>query len=255
MYFVHTPSGIPMQMDYRFATSLNLIPTQTKYGVYGHNPTPTVGVDVWEGGTAYPFQLTAVQLEVLSASTNDGINGTGARTVKITGLDSNYNQISEIITLNGTSIVQSVNKYFRVNAFDDITAGSGQTNAGDITLRVTGAGATQAIMRAGYGYAKSCIFTVPAGYSYVITDFVCQVAGTGNNVNITYGIAKIENGVLFINNEFNATPSSAIDRKPVLGNLIPEKATITMRITAVGGIPSGAFASVAGILINNSSLL
>lgn len=251
---VHTPTGVTMEMDYRIAVGVGLIPTQTKVGVYGHNPIPAAGDDVWEGGTAYPFQTSAVALELLSSSANDTAAGTGARTVRITGLDINYNTVTEVVSMNGTSVVPTVNSYFRVNFFDLVTAGSGGTNAGDITLRVASAGATQQIMKASYGFSKTCIFTVPAGFTYTVTDFVMQVGGNGANTNITYGVTKIMNGITTINNEFNATPDAQFDRRPVLGNEVPEKSTILLRITAIGGTPSDAFASIAGILIKNTSL-
>lgn len=83
---------------------------------------------------------------MLSDSVNDTAAGTGARTVFISGLDSNYDVISETVTLNGTSAVQTVRSYLRVNSFLIMSAGSGKTNAGSITLRVTGGGSTQALM-------------------------------------------------------------------------------------------------------------
>lgn len=235
--------------------TLGAVPNLTRAAVYGHTPTPTANSDVWEGAGLYPFQTTATKLEILSASANDTAAGTGARTFTIQGLDANYNPLSETITMNGTTPVQTVGTYLRVNSLMIASAGSGGTNAGDVTLRVTGAGATQAIARAGYGFAKSAIYTVPTGFQLLVTDLLFGVAGNGNAVNVVFSFTRVTAaGLIITTNEYNTNPSSPNQRLPDMGGPVMAQTALTMRITAIGGVPTGAFASFEGYLVDNTYL-
>lgn len=89
--------------------------------------------DIWEGGGLYNFPITAEVLNIVSDNLNDTAAGTGARTVTIQGLDLNYDEISETITLNGTINVPTINSYLRVNRVLVRTAGSQNSNIGNIT--------------------------------------------------------------------------------------------------------------------------
>ena len=81
------------------------------------------------------FASGLVTLSVASTSALDTSAGTGARTMTIEGLDQNYKELPlETITLNGTTPVNSIVQYFRINRLTVITAGSTQTNQGDIFI-------------------------------------------------------------------------------------------------------------------------
>ncbi len=221
----------------------------------GHIPTAAAGADCWEAGGAYPFQSTATVLEILSASAADTAAGTGARTFLLQGLDANFNPISETITLNGVTPVATVNSYLRVNLLRIASAGSGNVNAGDITLRVVSAGATQGIARAGTGFAKTCIYTVPAGFTFFLTDALLQCVAATGNVSITFSFTRIgPTGLITLANEFAATPSIAIQRSVPLTNPIIEKTTLTTRITAVNGASNSGLSSFEGFLVDNTQL-
>jgi hypothetical protein len=254
--YIKNIDNSPIAMPAAFAATLNRIGGHSRVAVYGHNPTAAAGADVWEGGGAYPFQAAATVLEILSASASDTAAGTGARTFLLTGLDTNYNVISETLTMNGTTPVQTVNSYLRVNGLNIATAGSGLTNAGDVTLRVTGAGATQGIARAGYGYAKTCIYTVPAGFTLLVTDLLFECSGTGTTSVIQYGFTRINyvSSMLQVTNEYLAGPLFPVQRSVIVGAVVSQKTTLTPRIVAATGTV-GAFASFEGILIDNTQLI
>jgi hypothetical protein len=254
--YIKATSTDALEMDLPYGATIGRVSGHTRVAVYGHTPTPTANSDVWEGAGLYPFQTTATKLEILSSSANDTAAGTGARTMMIAGLDANFNPISEVITMNGVTPVQSVNNYLRVNGLNIVTAGSGGQNAGDITLRVTGAGATQAIARALYGYAKQAIYTVPTGFSLLVTDVLPECAGNGNAVNVVHSFTRITSaGVIQTTNEYNTLPGVSTQRTIITGALVPATSSVVMRITAVGGAPTGAFASINGILIDNTQLV
>lgn len=86
--------------------------------------------------TTYTEQTTNAQRSVASASANDASAGTGARTVRITYLDSTgAGPYTETLTLNGTTGVNTVatNICF-IEQIEVLTAGSTGSNVGIITL-------------------------------------------------------------------------------------------------------------------------
>jgi hypothetical protein len=152
--------------DYFAAVGFSQIDGHTRVAAFGNNPDIDSGPeDVWSGGGLYPWMSADTALEVLSSSANDTAAGTGARTVLIVGLNSSHAPISQTITLNGTTPVAIPTSLFRINSALIMSAGSGEVNNGDITIRVAGAGATRAVIQAGYGIARQSQYTVPAGYT------------------------------------------------------------------------------------------
>lgn len=253
--FQRTFSNDPIALTAGFASTLGRIGNCSRVAAYGHLATPAAGNDVWEGGGTYPLLAAASKLEILSASANDMAAGTGGRTATITGLDANFNPISETITLNGVTPVTTQNTYLRVNSLMLATAGTGGTNAGNITLRVQGAGAVQSVMLAGRSYAKSAIYTVPTGFTLLVTDLYFNVGGNGNAVNVVYSFTRITPaGLLVTTNEYNSNPSAPIQRLPHMGGPVMAQTTLTTRITAVGGAATDAYSAFEGYLIDNTQL-
>lgn len=104
-------------------------------------------------------------VSVVSASGNDtGASplGTGARTLEIQGLDATYNELVETITLTGTSASVTNGEFLRIFRMKVVTAGSAETNVGNLTASIGG----QAVARisAGKGQTLMAVYTVPAGY-------------------------------------------------------------------------------------------
>ena len=82
-------------------------------------------VPVWELGTAYTYPTAAVQLDVQTAAEDTA-------TIKIIGLDEEFNEISEVVVLNGIIATDQTtnNSFYRVN--DVITIAGNAT--GNITI-------------------------------------------------------------------------------------------------------------------------
>jgi hypothetical protein len=78
--------------------------------------------------------------------------------ILVSGLDANYDQISETITLTGTVAVTLSTQFYRINSAV-ILAGN---NAGNITI--ANGGVTYAFIEAGTGATQACLYTVPNGY-------------------------------------------------------------------------------------------
>jgi hypothetical protein len=237
------------------AVTLGVVSGASRVACYGHTPNAAANTDVWEGAGLYPFQAASSILEILSASANDTAAGTGARTVTIQGLDNSFNPITEVVTMNGTTPVATVNSFRRVNFVNVTTAGTGGVNAGDLTLRLTGAGATQAIVRALYGFAKQAIYTVPAGFTLLVTDLLFATGGTGTTSNITYSFTRVTSaGVITTTNEYPTAPLAPVERVVFTGAMVPSTTTLTIRVTAITTATSG-YAAFNGLLVDNTKLV
>lgn len=139
--------------------------------VFGYNPdVDTTTESVWPDGGTIPHPTSASVLKISSSDANDTSAGTGARTVFIEGLDDDYNVVSETVTLNGQTEVNTANSYLYVNKFYVLTAGSGGENAGNINA---GTGTVTAgvpavlydIIAAGNNNRTTAHYCVPAGYT------------------------------------------------------------------------------------------
>lgn len=255
--YVKSAATDPLEMDLPFGVTLGRVGGHSRMAVYGHRATPVAGDDVREGGGAYPLQATATKLEILSASASDAAAGAGARTFTIQGLDTNFNQISETITMNGVTPVQTALTYLRVNSLSIASTGTaGTNNVGDVTLRVTGAGATQAIARAGYGFAKQCVFTVPSGFTLLVTDILPECGGVNTATAIVMAFTRIlPNGSLIRTNEYNASTTLLTQRTVLTGAMVSAMSTVSLRVSSVVGTPVDGYASINGILIDNTQLV
>lgn len=136
--------------------------------------------DIWDGGGAYTGQPvgSAEALNIVSGSANDDTGGTGARTLRVEGLDASGAYVEETVTLDGTTPVVTASTWLRVLRAFILTAGSGGTNAGAITIKhnVTTANVFT-VIEAGRGQMSAAAVTVPAGRTGKITSWGGQVYG------------------------------------------------------------------------------
>lgn len=167
-------SLISVRRDFFIETAFGAIPGFTRVAALGNNPDVDIAAaeDVWTGGGSYPTITSAASLEIVSASANDTAAGTGARTVRIEGLDASYNVQNVTVSLNGTTPVAISGMWIAINRAVVITGGSGLSNEGQITIRNSGAGTTRALMQAGYGITRSSFYTVPNNFTLQIVSMV-----------------------------------------------------------------------------------
>lgn len=131
-------------------------------GQAGLNPnvgSGNVPQDIWPVGGIYVFPTVAAAGTIVSTNANDTAAGTGGRTVRIIGLDSNFDTIGETVTLNGLTPVALANSYIRINFANTILAGSTGTNEGDIDI-VIGVD-TLARIPIRVGTNRAAIYTLP----------------------------------------------------------------------------------------------
>lgn len=90
------------------------------------------------------YPTSAQKLYLASTSSQDSASGTGASLVGIAGLDTNYEEIFDVVQLNGQTGVESNLDFIRANAIYVLTFGSGSVlvngerfSAGNIYLAGT----------------------------------------------------------------------------------------------------------------------
>ena len=113
---------------------------------------------IWDkNDTIYPWSAwnTASNVNVDAASASDV-----GKSVTVVGLDANYNQMSETITLVGQNNNYSSNTFSRIfRAF----VSDGEANAGTITIQKNSTDV--AIITTTFSQTLMAIYTVPAGYT------------------------------------------------------------------------------------------
>jgi hypothetical protein len=189
----------PTQFELDIARGL--IQGETFTNVHGRNPTTATGDAIWAESTAYIAPVTAELVNVVSTSINDDGSpaGTGAQTIRITGLNELYDVVTEDLTLNGTTNVLTVNKYFNIRLAYVLTAGSTGGQVGTITLISTAAG-TPAMgrMAIGANATESSIYQVPRNYTaFFNIPQMSTVASVPNNV-LNIGMYKKVLGGVFV---------------------------------------------------------
>ena len=167
--------------------------------IHGFGQNQVIGasvVDIWITSGIYVWLQAAVTLEAISDDTDDDDGGDGARVITIDGLNADWDEITEDITMNGTSATASTTQTFiRINHAEVKTCGiySG-TNIGNITVRTSGAGATHCILDVenliGTGHSQLGRYSVPRNK----TAFMDNIhVWTDNNKPSTVYMFKREN--------------------------------------------------------------
>lgn len=185
--------NVDVPTGWTYAAATGLYTTASRIATLGNNPnidTASQPEDVWGGAELgvlnaidhrfIPKPVTAVAMEVVSSSANDTSAGSGARSVVIGYLDGTYTAKTATITMNGTTAVAMPENVLRVNSMVVASVGTvGSNNAGNISVRAAGGlGATYNYMPAGIGFARSSMYTVPAGFSFDILSLVLSINRT-----------------------------------------------------------------------------
>lgn len=143
---------------------------------FGYNPdVDTVEETVWGNAGNYVWLDSAVTMFVSSTSANDTSDGIGARTILIQGLDEDYNEIEETITLNGQTQVTTQLSYLRVYRAFVTLAGSNEGTSGVIYIGSSGAtgGVPNSTVYASISIGNQtqiAAYTVPSGYTLYVDE-------------------------------------------------------------------------------------
>lgn len=138
---------------------------------------------VWQNGGIYPTNTTAGVATVVSSTTTDTDGGVGANTVTIEGLDNDYNEISETVTMDGQTNVDTSKSFLKINRAFVATGGSSE-QTGNITVTVSGN--VLAYIGPDYKQTVQAHYTVPAGHTAFL-----------ENINLSSGFSDQVTCVLY----------------------------------------------------------
>jgi hypothetical protein len=228
-----------MNYSERIALALgNRLPDSSSL-IVGCNPiVSTTEVTLWCESTKYAYPLVATTMTLSSSDAEDNATGDGARTLRVSGLDSEYNFIQETLTLNGLTAVPTINEYLRISNIRVVTAGLREpANIGDIYLGtgVVSAGIPAVVYErivANVGISRRACHTVPRGREALVAGLMVRTERNADVQARMYAAAEggpmIQRGsVPVFASGFNLQLSSFLR--------IPEKTDIEIRTRTDAG--------------------
>ena len=160
--------------------------------LFSHNESVgTTAEDIWFVGGVKTFLTTASTIEAISDNANDTLVGTGARVITVTCLDSSWNEITQDLNMNGLTVTTATpTACIRINFAKVKETGTyGGANAGTITVRVSGAGATQLVIGIDNdipsGKSFGSHFTCPAAKKCYVLEYEV-IAAANKEANIHF---------------------------------------------------------------------
>ena len=169
-----SPTTAQVVTEVAWAAALGLVMGVTSGRSTGYVNT-SAATPVKIRATAYTPQGTNAQRSLVSTSAADAAAGTGARTVTINYLDAAFVPHSETVTLNGVTAVPTVGTNIAyIESLVVATSGSGNTNAGTVSIGTTAAGgAVWGSIAVSDGMTMWAHHYVPAG----VTCYPCNLSG------------------------------------------------------------------------------
>jgi len=185
-YDIRSITQVGTSEPFELQVSRGQIPGHSVLHKFGAVPSMSINTTgtIWDiDDTLYPWSAltSAGTLTVDRASASDA-----NKTITIQGLDADYNQISENVTLTnatGNATTQSFIRVYRAFMHNGSAA-----NVGNINIKIS----TTIIARITAGKAQTLmgVYTVPAGYSLYLTQGVMSVqsgADATGNFFVRYG--------------------------------------------------------------------
>lgn len=152
---------------------------------FGEAPDCDSGIptDIWDGADGVPtgtdiwIPPTQARIhDIVSSDVNDDGSpvGTGMRTLRVYGLTGwGTAQVSEDVTLNGTTAVPTANAYVIIHRMEGLTFGTGETNAGIIKATAQTDATVTAAIQASMGQTLMLIYGVPSTQRVAIKKIKC----------------------------------------------------------------------------------
>lgn len=237
---VVSPSPLPVsdRTAWRLEARAGRIPGITLVDVFGRNPDIDSGSgfeDIWNGGGEYTGlnAVVAETISVVSDSADDNATGVGAWTMELTGLDADYNEISEEITLTGLTPVTTTQLFIRCSFAIILTAFNPRTGpVGNITAnQSTTVANVFFIMPLGSNRTMVASYTVPVGKTAYIDNTFATLAKKGAASSEVKGNVRPFGGVFQTAEWYavNSTGSSYVYRNfENLSRPIPEKSDVVI---------------------------
>ncbi|MGR3221311.1 MAG: hypothetical protein ACUZ8H_16060 [Candidatus Anammoxibacter sp.] len=162
--------------DYLFEIAKGSISNHSTFHRFGLNEA--VGTDfedVWTVSANIVYLTSASTLIVTSNNAQDAIAGTGAQKVTLVMLDANFIEFTEVLNLAASSTVTTTGSALRLVRAYVSQWGSGKENVAVLDITATTGGSTQGEIVVGENQTLMSHYTVPAGKTAYIFNFVPSV--------------------------------------------------------------------------------
>jgi hypothetical protein len=195
---------------------------------FGSNPDVNGSNEtIWDAGGLYTYPSSALAMTVTSAAgTPADDNGV---TVVISGLDEDYNEVSEEVTLAGSGTATTTQTFLRV--FRAYVSGS-QAPTGN--LNITNGATTYARITLGENQTLMALWTVPAGYTAYILRGSLSVGTANTNQYVTGRLTAREFGGVFRTQQKVTIQTGFLDQEYPIPLEFPEKTDIEARAVSSG---------------------
>lgn len=228
------------------------VSTVFKFGRNSDIDTGSTPEDVIPQGGDKLFPTTSSTLSIVSTSTQDGVGGTGIQTMVVEGLDSDFNQQSETIIMNGTTPVITTLSYFRSSRMYGTLSGSNQRAVGDIIATHSEGLLVQ--IETGGGQTLDCTYTVPANHVLLLERLLASLERTSSGAGAEVHFDICINGGNTWRSQATlsiaAAGSSFVERSTDMFFMIPAKTDIKMRVNQVATNNTVIAGSFEGFLID-----
>lgn len=216
-------------------------------------------VAFWQPQVAWVLPASPVGIELTSTSASDGAGGVGARRVLLIGVGPGFVAQTEAVTMNGTTAVASLLTWMAINTmvvYDDATIGfgSGKKNVGDISAKVTGAGALHGFITAGKSVSQHGRFTAPAGFKWHINNFffVGNKPGSPAASYSTNALTVTPNGLVISGLPLTMQNGSVLQiALPITPVVLEEKQTLVFQVESVSVAGLDLSCGATGLLTSN----
>lgn len=186
--------------DFLLEVAKGTIPGHALRNLFGVNlDVDLTSETIWSAGGIYVFPTAARIHSVVSTSALDTAAGTGARTVRLEGLDTTGVTITETVILAGVVPVLTVASFLRINSFVVLTAGTGGFPAGIITATAAVDTTVSAQIEVGKNVANQLVYTVPLAKRAILLHVIAgSLRNSASNANIEFSFRTRALGGLFV---------------------------------------------------------
>ncbi len=190
--------------DFFIETTKSNDPFNSPFTLEGEVFIATAGVptDVWVPGGFQGELATAEFINVSSTSTDDANGGIGSNLTIVAGLDENFVPIQEVVVMNGTTPVQTLQKFLRANNIAGFISGSNQANVGVISAISDDTTRLLSQIAIGKAVSHNSQNTVPRGRVFVLKSIEISVVfdtpNPNNSVTIQYVVKPFGTNTWFV---------------------------------------------------------
>lgn len=220
---IRSISQVGTTEPFELQVSRGQIPGHKRLLKFGYNPLiNNVEETIWEGGGIYQYPSAAL---AMTATSSSGATDNGT-VITVQGLDVDYNEVSQTVTLAGVGTATTTQTFRRV--FRAFVSGS-TAPVGAITI--ANGGTTYAYIN-GDHQTLMALWTVPAGYTAHLVQTDVTVMTEANNKFGKIRIITREPGGVFRTQDNFSASNIDIVRTYTYPLPIPEKTDIEFRAIA-----------------------